>query len=121
MINSTVLHLAPLTIAAHITQASSTRLDHVLLCLSNLYHIYSNMDAPNQEVGKGLCASIEKRWAACDQDIFILAVFLNPYIHADLFNKSHLDLNPASIISLVIRVWSRLFQQSPENAPPGLR
>lgn len=115
-----ISHLGPLTIAAHITQGSSTRLDHVLLTLANLYRIYSNLPASEAEVGLGLCASIEKRWAACDQDVFILAVFLNPYIRADLFKQSDSTFNPAGFTTLVIRVWARLFQRSADSAPHGL-
>lgn len=114
-----VSHLGPLTIAAHVTQGASTRLDHVLLTLANLYRLYSSLPERDIEASRGLCASIEKRWAACDQDVFILAVFLNPYVRASLFNKS--ATNPASMVSLVLRVWARLFQQPTDNPPVGLR
>jgi hypothetical protein len=118
---SAVSHLGPLTIASHVTQGTTTRLDHVLLTLANLYRIYSKLPEIDSEVSRGLCASIEKRWAACDQDVFILAVFFNPYIRADLFNRSNTILNPAGLVTLVLRVWARLFQQSSESVPPGLR
>ncbi|CAE6515560.1 unnamed protein product [Rhizoctonia solani] len=117
----TVLHLAPLAIASHITQAASTRLDHVLLTLAHMYHVYSTMTPTETEICKAICTLIEKRWSACDQDICILAVFLNPFIRADLFPKSNIDFNPASIFTLVLRVWARLFQQPLESAPSGLR
>lgn len=118
---SIVFHLAPLTIASHITQAASTRLDHVLLTLGCLRGMYYNIAMTDAEVSKGLCASIEKRWAACDQDVFILAGFFNPYIRGDVFSKSNIDLNPAGLFSLVLRVWARVFPQPAESVPPGLR
>ncbi|KAF6757724.1 hypothetical protein DFP72DRAFT_759455, partial [Ephemerocybe angulata] len=36
-------------------------------------------------------ASIERRWGKTDQELFILAVFLNPYIWAKFFNTDHLS------------------------------
>ncbi|KAG8682309.1 hypothetical protein FRC11_015059, partial [Ceratobasidium sp. 423] len=91
----TVLHLAPLAITSHITQAASTQLDHVLLTLARMYQVYSSMAPTEADTCKAICLFIEKRWAACNQDIHILAVFLNPFVWANLFPKSNIDFNPA--------------------------
>ncbi|KAG8686761.1 hypothetical protein FRC11_008404, partial [Ceratobasidium sp. 423] len=86
-----------------------------------MYQVYSSMAPTEADTCKAICLFIEKRWAACDQDIHILAVFLNPFVRADLFPKSNIDFNPASIFTLVLRVWARLFRQPAELAPTGLR
>jgi hypothetical protein len=69
--------LEPLAIAANITQAAHTWLDHVLLTLGNLLHIYSNPMLDSQIHG-AILGSLKKHWAKANQDMFILAVFLNP-------------------------------------------
>lgn len=89
--------------------------------MGNLHRIYNAMSESHPDVGKGLCTSIEKRWAACDQDVFILAVFFNPFIRGDLFMKSNIDMNPAGLFSLVLRVWARVFQKPCDSVPSGLR
>jgi hypothetical protein len=60
-------------------QATHTRLDHVLLTLGNLFCIYSNPEL-DTEVHTVIHASLERRWAKADQDVFVMAVFLNPYV-----------------------------------------
>jgi hypothetical protein len=89
--------LEPLAIAANITQAPHTHLDHVLLTLGNLYRIYSNLEF-DVEVRTAILASLEKRWAKADQEVFILAVFLNPYIRHCCF--SHSALTDADIYNM---------------------
>ena len=37
-------------------------------------------------------ASLEKHWAAADQDPFIAAVILNPFLHADFLARRHIAL-----------------------------
>lgn len=100
--------LEPLAIAANITQASHTRLDHVLLTLGNLFRIYTNasIDGPTRE---RILASLEKRWAQADQDIFIVAVFLNPYIRKHIFNPA--AVTESSLFSVVERVFERVFNR----------
>jgi TRAP-type mannitol/chloroaromatic compound transport system permease small subunit len=72
-------HLEPLAIAANITQESDTQLYHVLTTLANLYCIYSNLSLPeDQEVHYEVLASLEKCWAAADQDPLLLLLFLIP-------------------------------------------
>lgn len=84
----TCSHLEPLAIAANITQASNTRLYHVLTTLANLYRIYSNLSsAEDLEVRDKVLASLEKRWAAADQDPFIAAVVLNPSLRGDFLAR----------------------------------
>ncbi|KAG8723267.1 hypothetical protein FRC09_004049 [Ceratobasidium sp. 395] len=109
-----VSHLEPLTIAAHITEGASTRLDHVLLTFASLYRIYSRMQNEDATVGGELCGSLERRWTTVDQDPFIFAVFANPYVRADLFNKQSEsgEFLCTGMLTLAIRLWKRLFNQS---------
>ena len=72
--------LEPLAVAANITQAAHTRFDHVLLMLGNLFCIYSHPSLESQ-IKEWIIGSLEKRWAKADQEVFILAVSFNPYIH----------------------------------------
>jgi len=84
-VERTCSHLEPLTIAANITQASNTRLYHVLMTLANLYRIYSNLNPiKDSDVRDKILASLEKRWAAADQEPFIAAILLNPFLRGDL-------------------------------------
>ncbi|KAL6302503.1 ribonuclease H-like domain-containing protein [Sparassis latifolia] len=85
-------HLEPLAIAMNITQAPHTRLDHVLLTLANLYRIYSSPDTEDQVQSK-ILDSLEKRWKKADQDVFILAVFFNPYTRGRCFDRAALTKN----------------------------
>jgi len=109
-----VTHLEPLAIASNLTQAESTRLDHVLLTLGNLFRIYNNMEDHDSDVKEGIQASLEKRWAKADQDAFILGVFFNPYIRADLFNRKIIQFTPAGIYGIVKRMYKRVFREEPD-------
>jgi len=56
-----------------------------LTTLANLYHIYSNLSlAEDLEVCDEVLASLEKCWAAADQDPFIATFILNPFLCRDV-------------------------------------
>ncbi|KAH8977151.1 hypothetical protein EDB92DRAFT_845936 [Lactarius akahatsu] len=58
-------HLAPLAVAANITQSSHCRLDEVLMTFASLAMQYSRLtDVDDAGVRKALLESIEKRWEA---------------------------------------------------------
>ncbi|KAF8587068.1 hypothetical protein K439DRAFT_1551144, partial [Ramaria rubella] len=103
-------HLKPLAVATHIAQGSNTCLDQILLTLANLYQIYGGMDDLEEDVCVGIQNSLEKHWAKADQDVFILAIFFNPYIHADLFNTNIIQLTHAGVYGIVRWVWCHLFR-----------
>jgi hypothetical protein len=106
----TCSHLEPLAIAANITQASNTRLYHVLTTLANLYRIYSNLDLEeNSDALLGVLASLEKRWAAADQDPFIAAIVLNPFLRGDFLGR-HIGLTPIGLCNMLKRLQSRVFR-----------
>jgi hypothetical protein len=109
-----VTHLEPLTIASNLTQAENTCLDHVLLTLSNLFRIYDDTGDADHDIKNGIQASLEKRWAKADQDPFILTIFFNPYIHADLFNRKIIQFMPASMYGIVKCVYKCIFRTEPD-------
>lgn len=103
-------HLEPLAIAANITQASSTRLYHVLTTLANLYRIYSNLNsAEDLHVREKILASLEKRWAAADQAPFIAAVVLNPFLRADFLGRD-IALTPIGLCNMLKCLYWRVFR-----------
>lgn len=106
--------LEPLAIAANITQASHTRLDHVLLTLGNLYRIYSTCSGIDSDITDQIQGSLEKRWAKADQDIFILAVFFNPYIRSRIFKPA--ALSESQLYGIVERVFKRFYGQDGDIA-----
>ncbi|KIL54278.1 hypothetical protein M378DRAFT_1059173 [Amanita muscaria Koide BX008] len=104
-------HLEPLAIAANVTQASNTRLYHVLTTLANLYRIYSNLSlSEDLDVRDRVLASLEKRWAAADQDPFIAAVVLNPFLRGDFLARRHIALTPIGLCNMLKRLYSRMFR-----------
>jgi hypothetical protein len=102
--------LEPHAIAANVTQAAHTCLDHILLTLGNLFHVYSDPNLDPQ-IQTGILGSLEKRWAKANQDVFILAVFLNPYIRQQPF--SHVALTHANIYEITARLFMCIFDQQP--------
>ena len=107
-------HLEPLAIAANITQASHTRLDHVLLTLANLYRIFVSKDIDDPLVQETMQRSLERRWkAVTEQDCFILSVFFNPYIRSSCFNPSTLSLN--RIIQMAKMAFHRFYDRDADS------
>lgn len=102
------LYLEPLAIAANVSQAPTTRLDHILIELGRLYHVFSHV-AFNPRIREIVLASLERRWGKTDQDPFILAVFLNPFIRGRLFNRQNILLNRSALYGIIKRVFRRVF------------
>ncbi|QRV84724.1 hAT family dimerization protein [Ceratobasidium sp. AG-Ba] len=88
-------YLEPLAIAANVSQAPTTRLDHILIPRSKLvFWQVLNVD------GRRLIK------------IPLLAVFLNPFIRARLFNPQNTRLNRSSLYGIAKRVFRRVFQKN---------
>ena len=100
--------LEPLAVAANVTQAADTRLDHVAVMLGKLYHIFSHQDVPDS-ARTAIHSSLERRWAKSDQDAFIAAVFFNPFYRHHLFNKDEMALKPMGLYSMLKRLFTRVF------------
>ncbi|KAI0349246.1 hypothetical protein OH77DRAFT_1594337, partial [Trametes cingulata] len=107
-------NLKPIAVATNILQASHTRLDHVLLTLGNLYRIYSTDESADGEVRERMLLRLELRWkkgAGKDQDLFILAVFFNPFIRGYCFNREAISsadiFNMATLLRAVLELEVR--------------
>lgn len=105
-------YLEPLAVAANVTQASDTRLDHVLLMLASLYQTFS---APTVErpVRDKVIASLERRWKKADQGVSILAVFFNPFIRGYCFNRE--ALGPLALLAIARRTYKRFYNVDTDN------
>ena len=102
-------HLEPLAIAANATQSAFCRLDEVLLTLGTLYMGYSTLDDPQDRTARNaILASIDQRWKKSDQEVFIAAVVLNPYIKTAPFRQLPFLTN-AGLLALFKRLWLRFF------------
>jgi hypothetical protein len=103
--------LEPLAIANNVTQATHTRIDHVTITLGNLYKTY-NKPQLEEPIRMKILGSLEKRWAAADQDVFILSVVFNPWIRTCAFNCE--ALTRMQLIFMADRVFKRLFEMEPD-------
>lgn len=88
-------------------------LPHARNCnnLGNLFRIYLN-PAFDDRMRATIHGSLEKRWAAADQNVVILAAFFNPYIRHQPFSKhalSHADIN-----EMASRVCRRVLRKEPD-------
>ena len=99
------LHLKPLAIAANLTQGAFCRLDEVLMVFGYLFHEFSGLNDPIDNVVKqAVLNSIELRWSKCDQDVFIAAAILNPFVKISPFHRLQIFTN-AGIDDLLSRLW----------------
>ena len=79
--------------------------------LANLYCIYSKLSlAEDLEVCDEVLASLEKHWAAADQDPFIAAVILNPFLCRDVLAWQHVGLMPIGLCNMLKHLHSCVFQ-----------
>lgn len=93
------------------TQGSRVRLDHVALTLGNLFYIFSFSDI-DEEAAAHIVASLEKRWKQADQDVFILAIFFNPYLRHSCFNPQ--TITQSHLYTIAERVFKRFFGIEPD-------
>ena len=105
-------HLEPLAVAANITQVTHCRLDTVLLTFGYLIIRYQALVAREAEDAAGRTAilqSLEKRWLAADQPVFIAAVIVNPFFQTSPFAPNSRFIN-ARIKSLLASLYTRFFE-----------
>jgi len=81
----------------------------VLTTLGNLYRIYSDAQLEDAVQTKVL-TSLEKRWAAADQETFIAAVVLNPFLHGRCFSRANAMLTPIGLCNMLKRLHLRIFR-----------
>jgi hypothetical protein len=111
-------HLEPLARAANLAQAAFCRLDQILLTFGSLCMHYDNLRTKDPADLTGCTAiidSIEKRWAKADQDVFVAAVILNPFIKTAPFSSQTRLVTRASILSLLKRLYARFFSITEEE------
>ena len=109
-------HLEPLAIAANVTQANNARLDVVLLTLGHLHRVFSDASLLiESELREKVLDSLEKRWAKIDQDVFLMAIVLNPYLRLSRFNRENPYLTEASMWTVFRRVYTRMLGEQPNH------
>ncbi|KAJ7697906.1 ribonuclease H-like domain-containing protein, partial [Mycena rosella] len=86
--------LEPLAIAAKCMQAPDAGLDQVLLMLGNLYRIYGSPEINSQ--------------------VFIIAVYLNPYIRGAAFSTKNPVVKPINLYNIAKRLFQRFFDIEPD-------
>ncbi|KAL0565176.1 hypothetical protein V5O48_016853 [Marasmius crinis-equi] len=123
--NRIKVYLEPLAVAGLVAQGSSTRLNHVLVTLATLYHCYSTKTKLYKftEDNKIILGSLQKHWEVLkrDQDNYIVAVFLNPFLCGFYFNADIASLSWMGLYSVVKRVYMRVFRVDlPEDVPDEL-
>lgn len=102
-------HLEPFTIATLVLQAPDAKLPVVPITLGNLHRIFSDPSI-EASVRRTVHESLEKRWAKADQDVFIAALLLNPYIRGRCFANGSSFLTPAGLYGIVKRVYERVMR-----------
>jgi hypothetical protein len=108
-------YLEPLAIAANVVQESFCRLDQVLLTFGFLLMQYRNEKMNEDPVGRdAIIASIEARWDKSDQEVFVCAVFINPFYRTLPFNASLPCFNYTQIRLLLTRLYVRFYGVQPE-------
>jgi len=111
--DSIKIHLEPLAIAANILQAADTRLDMTILTWGNLYRIYSDPTL-DSAVSSQVLNSLSKRWSQMDQDTFISAVVMNPYIRSRCFARGNPQLTPIGLYNIMKCTFHRMLRTEPD-------
>ncbi|PCH34787.1 hypothetical protein WOLCODRAFT_51179, partial [Wolfiporia cocos MD-104 SS10] len=58
--------------------------------------------------------SLEKRWKQTDQEVFILAVVLNPYLRTKCFRSGNAAITEASLSAMLGQCYQRMFGKAPD-------
>ncbi|KAI0801429.1 ribonuclease H-like domain-containing protein [Fomes fomentarius] len=113
------MHLEPLAIAANISQSSSHRPDQVVITFAFLFKYFKGL-TPQEDlpICTAVTKSLEKRWSKADQDVFIAAVILNPYLKLRPFRDLLAYFSNSAVGDLISRLWQRFYPTVPE--PPLL-
>lgn len=119
--------LEPLCIAALVMQKVDLRLDQALLTLGKLstqfesFHRQASMDSVEKNCAYAVIRSLEKRWNAADQDVFIAATILNPFIGRRrlCFSSSIPSWQGNRLYLLIKRVYLRLFPEAVDGVVPS--
>ena len=86
------------------------RLDQVLMTFASLYHFFDSLtDIQDQPIRTAVCRSLETRWEKAEQDVFVAAVILNPWLRTASFRPLVHLFAPAAIHALFVRLWKRFW------------
>ena len=97
-------------------QSDSARLDTVLLVLGKLRLIFSDAtNCPDPTVRERIIGSLERRWKAAQQDVFIMAIFLNPYLRSRCFNQRNPALTFQGLWAMYKRIYTQMMQAEPDQ------
>ncbi|KAI5827869.1 hypothetical protein K523DRAFT_278015, partial [Schizophyllum commune Tattone D] len=109
--------LEPLAKAAYISQATSFRPDEVLLIFGGLVHEYKKMSIIDVDIigRSAILASLEKRWAKCEQEVYIATAMVNPFVFMAPFKKKY---NISQLFDLFSKLYRRFFKVTED--PEGL-
>lgn len=99
--------------AANVTQSDCARLDIVLITLANLYHYFATAPNLDAAAAAAVLASLERRWAKADQDIFLLALVFNPYVRVSCFAEDSPFRVPGKIYELAKSAFRRFYNMEP--------
>ena len=110
-----------LAVAALTCQTVDLRLDQVLLVLGKLLTQFQKFyqdaitGSTEQDVSAAVIQSLEKRWNVADQDAFITATILNPYVGRRrlCFNSSLEIWKQNGLYHTIARVYQRIFEEDP--------
>ncbi len=107
----------------NVTQATHTRLDDVLIVLGLLFAQFEQLqDAADENIKAAVQSSIERRWQKADQTVFIIAVFLNPWIKLAPFRMAGWN-TCAGLFGLLRSLYTRFFpgEQIPASLAMDIR
>jgi hypothetical protein len=100
--------MEPICYATNLNQKDSTRADQVLLSLVGIFLHFA--DHPEPEVRSGMTQRLEKRWADCDQPLFLLALILNPHEVLSCFGeKANFDPFKCANLARMVCTLSSLY------------
>ncbi|ODN80456.1 hypothetical protein L202_02696 [Cryptococcus amylolentus CBS 6039] len=107
--------LSPLTISTYVLQANTTTLDMVFFEFGKLYTHFVPLQTLGSRFVRDAAAiiiqSLEKRWAAADQDVFIACALLNPFFGLTRVGISNNALPGNMSYALIKSLWIRFFPE----------
>ncbi|KZT19628.1 hypothetical protein NEOLEDRAFT_1151838 [Neolentinus lepideus HHB14362 ss-1] len=105
-------HLEPLAIATNIFQSDTAQMDSVPLVLGYLWFLFDSEDI-ELSVHSHMHACLKARWAKVEQDCFIVAMVLNPYVRNKPFKSTNPALSPMALYNMAEKLYSRVFREPP--------
>lgn len=97
--------IEPICYITNINQGEKTRADQVLLGFAGVFLHFRRH--PDSRVADGMTKRLEKRWAAMDQDFFVIAMVLNPYERISRFgDQAGVSIFTLRIVLMEVRLFN---------------